>query len=74
MRNMKKLLLLCGLAVGLLAIWCQPVMAKPKPKKEEPAPTETSTVSTTIPWIIGGVLAAGALLVAFKNSKRTHLD
>jgi hypothetical protein len=27
-----------------------------------------------LPWVIGGVLSAGAIAVGAKNAKRTHLD
>ena len=30
--------------------------------------------SYTIPWMIAGLALAGILLIAFRNSKRNHMD
>jgi len=37
-------------------------------------PLFTGETSHAMTWIIVGVLAIGVLLVAFKTSKRNHLD
>ena len=35
---------------------------------------EDDRPSTSLPWFVGIVLSAGAVVVGLKNSKRTHLD
>lgn len=44
----------------------KPTSVRAIPKDQRP--------SSTMPWVVGIVLSAGAVVVSLKPSKRTHLD
>lgn len=64
------------IVIALVGMICSPVEAA-KNDAQEQAPYEIPEDKRPwagLPWIIGGVLSAGAVAVGFKNAKRTHLD
>jgi len=73
MRRMMLLLVVGALWLGTLA---QPVQAQHRrgPRSAPSGIPEDQRPSRTLPWVVGGVLSAGAVLVGLKNAKRTHLD
>lgn len=68
----------CLLGIGLI-FWMAPSLlnAQPRrPQNEAPSVTipEDQRPWPGTPWLVGTVLAVGAIAVAIKPAKRTHLD
>ena len=70
-------------AIFLLGLWVGRDGAAaqgPRRPRRSQAPTVSRSIPEDkrpwagMPWLVGLVLTAGALVVGFKNSKRTHLD
>ena len=65
------------LVAGVLGmfVWAGPVAAARKPAAPPPEVIpEKDRPWSGLPWIVGGVLSAGAIAVSLKNARRTHLD
>lgn len=59
---------------GLALAWANLWTAALTLAQEEGGPRKLEPAKPTTEWVIGAIFIVGALVVAFKNSKRSHVQ
>ena len=68
-------ILIALVLILMLSVIVDPANAARLPKRPtDPVISEDARSWAGIPWAVGIILGAGAILVALKNAKRTHMD
>jgi len=75
MKTIRRCWVRAGFAVGVLLLSAAPALAQNADKVLPPfdvAGLEHKKI--WVPWVFAFLFAAGCILIAFKNPRRTHLD